>query len=455
VISGFFRSVSRWIFFAALVYAPWAYGATTSESIQTTNWVLLAALVLWAIELLVSRRTPRLPRLLFFLTAALICVGGWMVFNAKSIYDSDFFVFVPLRNFAPPVAGSVDYPISAAWMIRCALLLGTVLFVADLSRSDRWLLRLWYVVALIGGSIAFLGLLQKATSAQMIFWQPPPPPHLWVSTFFSTYYYHGNAGAFLNLVWPLSLGLVIRSFSKRSHPGLRAIWIVILIITIAGVMANTSRMAHIVALLLMVAVCVQFGPVLLRNLSGAQKSVAVVGAVAVVLALIAVAQASHLEQPLGRWQAQTARIPTDARWQAWSVAIAALPETGLFGSGAGTFRVVFPAYKVAAKSDVAGTWRFLHQDYLQTLLEWGWLGSSLWALLFFGGITVAIRNYRKYALGWTPRRRVLQPLVVIALAGVAVHALVDFPLQIESIQLYVAACLGLCWGSRLWHERFT
>ena len=47
-----------------------------------------------------------------------------MVFNAKSVYDSDFSVFVPLHNFASPLAGSVDYPISAAWMIRGALLLG-------------------------------------------------------------------------------------------------------------------------------------------------------------------------------------------------------------------------------------------------------------------------------------------------------------------------------------------
>jgi hypothetical protein len=453
VISRFFRGASRWIFFAALVYAPWAYGATTSESIQITNWVLLAALVLWAIELLVSRRTPRVPRLLFFLTAALICVGGWMVFNAKSIYDSDFFVFVPLHNCAPPVAGSVDYPISAAWMIRCALLLGTVLFVADLSRSDRWLLRLWYVIGLVGGSIAFLGLLQKATGAQMIFWQPPPPPDVWVSTFFASYYYHGNAGAFLNLVWPLSSGLVIRAFASGSHPWMRAMWTSVFLLTIAAVLANTSRMAQLVALLLLVAICVQFGPLLLRKLSGG-KSVALAGALAIGLALIAFAQASHFEQALNRWQSETKHIPNDARWQASRVAVRALPDAGLFGFGPGTFRVVFPAYKVAAKSDVAGTWRFLHQDYLQTLLEWGWLGSSLWALLFFGGITVAIRNYRKYALGWTPRRRVLQPLVVIALAGVAVHAVVDFPLQIESIQLYVAAFLGLCWGSRLWHERF-
>jgi hypothetical protein len=95
----------------------------------------------------------------------------------------------------------------------------------------------------------------------------------------------------------------------------------------------------------------------------------------------------------------------------------------------------------------------LHEDYFQTLLEWGWLGSSLWCLLLFGGIAVGIFSYNKVARrGWTPRRRVMQPLVIIALIGVALHALVDFPLQIESIQLYVATYLGLCWGSSLWHK---
>jgi hypothetical protein len=453
VIAHFFRTASRWIFFAALVYAPWAYGATTSASIRITNWILLAALVLWAVGLLVSGRTPRLPRLLFFLVTALVCVGGWMVFNAKSIYDSDFFVFVPLRNFAPPLVGSVDYAISAAWIMRGALLLGTILFVADLSQSNRWLLRLWYVIGLVGGSIAVLGLLQKATGTLMIFWQPPPPEPVRVSTFFATYYYHGNAGAFLNLVWPLSSGLVIRAFASGSHPWMRAMWTSVLLITIAAVLANTSRMAQLVALLLLVAVCVQFGPLLLRKLSGG-KSVALAGALAVGLALIAFAQASHFEQALNRWQLQSEHIPNDARWQASRVAVRALPDAGLFGFGPGTFRVVFPIYNRSGSDQVPGTWRFLHEDYLQTLLEWGWLGSSLCALLFFGGITVGIRSYSKHARRcWTPRRRVLQPLVIIALAGVALHAVVDFPFQIESIQLYVATYLGLCWGSMLWHER--
>jgi hypothetical protein len=454
VISIIFRKASRCTFFAALAYAPWAYGATTSASINITNWVLLVALVLWGAELLTGGRRPDLPPFALILTGALVCIGGWMALNAKSIYDSEFSFFVPLPNFAPPLSGSVDYANSAAWMLRGALLLGTILFVSDLSQSSRWLLRLWYVIGVVGGSIAFLGLLQKATGAQMIFWQPPPPPEYGVTTFFATYFYHGNAGAFLNLVWPLSAGLVIRAFTSQSQPGMRALWTIVLIVTLAGVVANTSRMAQVVALVLLVVIGLRFGPGLLRRLPSTQKSVAMAGAIALVWALIALAQATHLEQPLNRWQSVSEQIPTDARWQASRVALSALPGAGFFGSGPGTFRVVFPGYNIGSGHTVPGSWRFLHQDYLQTVLEWGWLGSSLWALLVFGGIAVGILNYKRYATrDWMPRRRVMQPLAIIALAGVAMHALVDFPFQIESIQVYVATYLGVCWGSSLWYDK--
>jgi hypothetical protein len=377
-----------------------------------------------------------------------------MALNAKSIYDSEFSFFVPLRNVAPFLTGSVDYANSAAWMLRGALLLGTMLFVSDLSQSSRWLLRLWYVISLVGGSIAFLGLLQKATGAQMIFWQPPPPPEFGVTTFFATYFYHGNAGAFLNLVWPLTAGLVIRAFTRQSQPGMRALWTIVFIITIAGVLANTSRMAQLVAVVLLGAIGLHFGPTLLRQLSGAQKSVAMVGTLAIILALIALAQATHLEQPLSRWQSVGEGLQADARWQSSRVALAALPGVGFFGSGPGTFRVVFPGYNIGSGHAVPGSWRFLHEDYLQTVMEWGWIGSALWALLFFGGIAIGVLSYKRYATRhWMPRRRVMQSLVIVALAGVATHALVDFPFQIESIQLYVATYLGVCWGSSLWYDR--
>jgi O-antigen ligase len=451
VISDSFRHLSRWIFFAALIYAPWAYGGTTSASIQIINWLLLAAFILRIIELVVSGRRPAFPCLLLFVTIALIGIGAWTAFNAKSIYDSDFHAFVPLRNFAPYLAGSVDYAISMAWIVRGALLLCAILFVVDLSQSNRWLLRLWYTIGLVAGSIAFVGLLQKATGARMIFWQTAP---VWgATTFFATYYYHGNAGAFLNLVWPLTAGLAVRAFTTPAHPAMRAMWLSIFVLTIAAVIANTSRMAQLIALLLLIVLSVQLGPALLQKVSHTKKNVALAGAIAILLTLIALGQATHLDQPLNRWQALSQHVPNDARWQAWRVAVGALPDIGFFGFGPGTFRVVFPFYNSVAINPAPGAWRFLHEDYVQTALEWGWVGSGLWALLFFGGIVIAICNHKKYAArAWTPRRRLLQPIAIIAVVGVALHGLVDFPLQIASIQLYVATYLGLCWGSKIWQR---
>ncbi len=74
--------------------------------------------------------------------------------------------------------------------------------------------------------------------------------------------------------------------------------------------------------------------------------------------------------------------------------------------------------------------------------------------VLLGGIAVAIRNL--HSLGETKsssRHRSFLSLAVLALAGVALHALVDFPLQIASLQLYVVTYLGVCWGSNGWRKR--
>lgn len=85
------------------------------------------------------------------------------------------------------------------------------------------------------------------------------------------------------------------------------------------------------------------------------------------------------------------------------------------------------------------------------LIEWGWLGSVLWAVIFFGGMAVGVRAVRRMEeTRVNDRRRMFLPLCLVALAGVAIHALVDFPLQIYSIQIDVATYLGICWGSARW-----
>jgi len=444
VIAAFVGTLARWMFFLALVIAPWFFGGTTATSIVVINWVLGAAIALWIFELVLRHRRPACAKALVVFVAILLVLGWWMTLNARSVYDPEFQTFALIENFAPRAPGSFDYALSEALMVRVTLLLISILFVVDLVRDEKALLQLWAVIAIVGGSISLLGLLQKAAGAQAIFWQAPMAGYS--TNFFATYYYHANAGAYLNLVLPFTAGLAVRAFVKPSRPGVRTLWLTVCVLNVAAIAANTSRMAQLIGAIIIIGLLIRFGPRLVRGLTRSEKNVALAGAAAVLFLLFAIAQASHLEQPLHRWESLGDQISADARWGAAGVALHSLPRAGVLGFGPGTFRAVFPTFVKTGGDSLSGGWRFLHEDYLQTTMEWGWLGSLVWALLFFGGVVVAIGRLRQMReSGW--RQRVILSMSILALAGVALHALVDFPLQIESIQLYVATCLGVCLSS--------
>lgn len=448
---------ARWIFLGALIFAPWAYGGTTSESIVAINWLLGSALVLWGLgRLLLSEdRTAGIsdpehrwspPLILTIATLGILIFGWWMVFNAKAIYDSPYSVFVPLPHFEPAMPGSIDYAISAAWMVRATLLLGVIWFVAEFSRDQRWVLRLWWTLALAGGSIATLGLLQKASGAEMIFWQSDS--FLTEKTFFATYYYHANAGAYLNLVLPAAIALAIRGFVKRSAPFVGALSLVLCLLLVMASIANTSRGSQAVAALLVVALTVCLRDILFSLVRRIEKKTLLLAAGLIAFTILAMAGASHLDQSLGRWHELQSKLEGDSRWLASRAALLAVGDAGWIGFGPGTFRAVFPRYSAGFPGGTRWVWRFLHEDYLQTVMEWG-AGATFWAVAFFGSIWNAMRTLRRRAdVILSGRQRLFLTSAVLALGGVALHALVDFPLQIASLQLYGATYVGICWGVR-------
>ena len=459
----FVRDAPRWLVLGALVFAPWFYGGTTEEGIVAITWWLTAAVFLWTISLAsrvfrsraaagVSDPGYTVPVVLAIASFTLVAFGWWMVLNAKSIYDSDFAIFVRLQNLAAVLPGSVDQAVSAASMWRATVLLGTTCIVADACRDRVWLMRVCTTVAATGGSIALLGLVQKASRAPMIFWREVEQP---VTTFFATFYYHGNAGAFLSMTLPLTIGMVLRAFSGRGGPFARALWSALAVISIVAAFANTSRMGHAVALGILLVIA---AVLLLRTRRAAGRinwASALAAGLALLLAGYAVTQTAGIERSLGRWEHAGEIIPSDARWVAAQTAIRAIPEAGWFGFGPGSFHVVFPYFTGGvADGRLGGFWRHLHQDYIQMVLEWGWVGTLLWGFVFVGGIVVAVRSQMSSrAATWRPRQRILLPLVVLGLVAVALHAAVDFPLQIASIQLYAAVYLGVCWSALAWGQR--
>lgn len=451
------RDAAGWLLVVALFYSPWDYGGTGAAAIRNLNWVLAAAFLCWLISLVMRPPEVRGPGykarwLLAVLTLFVLFIGWGMTLNAHSLCDVDYSIFLPLTAPLPQAPGSTDYALSIAWMARATLLLGCVWVTASLIEDARWLLRIWWAAGLAGGSIALVGLLQKATGAEMIFWQSLDPGERPVSTFFATYFYHSNAGAYLNLTLPPILGLAYRYITRPCHPATRALSLTVALIAVVAVMSDTSRVAQAVAAMMLIILVISASHRVFRRVRHVELKMTIIAIVVLAAAMWSVTQASHLDQPLQRWFQFRSSWERDTRWLVDRAALQALPQAGALGFGPGTFSVVFPYFQASLAARANGTWLFLHNDYLQTLMEWGWLGGLLWATIFFGGMPLAIGSVlrRSKTAVWLPRQRMLVFLVLVALSGVALHAAVDFPLQISSIQLYVATYVAICWGSAGW-----
>src|SRR6185503_2965589 len=85
-----------------------------------------------------------------------------------------------------------------------------------------------------------------------------------------------------------------------------------------------------------------------------------------------------------------------------------------------------------------------------TIIDWGFLGAAGWVVVIFGGLAWAGVLFwrRRSELG--DSERVTYFAVLTAMLGMLLHSLVDFPLQIASLQLCFAALLGVMWAAPHW-----
>ena len=442
---------------AAMVYAPFALGSIPPVAITLLVTWLFVSSGLWAVDCIQERRLPRFSWTLLVPAGWVLTLGWFMTWNAYATSLPLSSVSTPIAPHLPLAPGSENQAVSLLAMLRLTAMLSTVFVTADLARNPLWRGRFLYALAFTGAGIALFGLVQQAGLVTLI----ARKMNSYEGAYFSTFNYHANAGAYLNLALAPLCVLCVASFLAPQAQQRKAVATALLLLVVAATLTNTSRGAQAITLGLLLTLGSWGAWRLLAKSPGMAKYrrmilPAVLGVILLAFSAILLRYGRDAE----KWRQLPAQLTEDSsRWQVWRVTVPMAMEGGAFGHGPGTFKMLLPRSPLLTNAlysrwiiqqHVPGTkismWSMAHDDYLQTWVEFGWVGAILCGVLFFGGIVQGFGRMWRLS-GASPGPQDYSWLgIVAALIGVAIHATFDFPLQVASLQVTVAVLLGMCWS---------
>ena len=437
-------NAARWLLLASIVLSAWLFGATRLWVVELLTWWLLAAGTLFLTGLLVQRRLPRLPWFTALGSVFLLAEGWFMVWNAGARFIPALQDFVAVVQPLPGWPGVSDQSLAFPWMLRTTSLLAALWIASDLAANPLWRQRLWVTIGATGASIMILGLAQRFTGATSIFWDTYRYTGEW---FFAVYRYHANAGSYINLVLPMIAGLAVASFLRRGAETSRVLWTLAALTTAACGFVNLSRAANVVTAILMLAMAVWIATLRLQIASSRKLLHAVAVGLIATATVVYLAVSFDISGSQARWEkTKLDALLNDGRPEVYEIMMkGTLEEAGAWGFGQGTFEQVFNKARTELRHPRAGRWDYAHSDALQTIQDWGYAGASVWFVIIVCGWLRAVAGSRRR--GAAPDDlSVLSAAGAFALTGVMLHACVDFPLQIFSLQLHTLVILGLVSG---------
>jgi hypothetical protein len=420
----------------ALFYAPLAYGCTRPEMLPTLFCLLGAVIITSVVSMALRSTWSRIPRLVLVCVALLLIQGWWMTGNP--VFPSLIAANGGSVNASP---GEIHL-ISFNTMTVTSLLLGCFVVLCTILEDPHQRRFILLCAAASGVLISVFGIVLKLSGEQLM-------PYFWKQADidwndFALYRYHGNAGAFLNLAWPLILVFTRRAYTPTVSIASKVVWTFCSVACASALFLNSSKAALVIGLLILPC------PFLTRLTRLRGKILFILGAVTLLIIASGLVASSILAQ-----NAAIDRITNttevagglEGRLADYQEDLNALPEAGAFGFGPGLYKVAFPYQLSPMRNAGSAVHDFAHEDYLQTALEWGWVGTLWWAILVAGGLYRGLRTYAQRERFASKTERHLLLGAILGVCGTLTHALVDFPLQIPSIRLFFLVLLAVCWAS--------
>ncbi len=460
-------NLARVALIAAIVIASAAYGLTRESTIVFFSQWLSGTFCLWVVGYLIATRWPAVPWLAWVLVVGLLAVGGASVILAW--LDLHLFEMAPnypiwLDDWLLLGAFDLDQAIAATW--RTAALLAGFLIAIDLFSAPNWSRALLMTLAFTALGMVGFFFLQRAFGDPFLLRSDVDPR---VTLNFATFRYWGNGASYLNLVWPLLAALAAHTAFAHQAKGWM-LWLGGALCVFSALFINVSKAGNVLAPvgLLLFGLILGINRWRHRGSRGLRFSPAAVIGSLVPIVVIAVSLAFAI--PEKRWEhLQERQLDSDPRVVAYGYFVQMVPDAGWLGFGPGSFKLAYWEYVGDDPVMRRTPFWVAHQDYLQTVIEWGYLGTTLWGLLLAVPTVALFRNALRrirdrsdpdegYVFGWGDYARqwwralpdARSPLVAgaatVAIILTGLHALVDFPMQIMSLQFYFLLWIALGWS---------
>jgi len=366
---------------------------------------------------------------------------GWRRWALLALLASPMVMAVAQLLPLPGDAGWV--PLSrvpdATWGSALAALPVLATMLVALVLPSRALATLAYCWMLVAITQAMLGIAQLSGWEALYFDRGVSPRSI------GTFGNPNHFASFLLMSVPLFVWAIRRSRSRRSGADGKAFWLWLLglFLVFMALLASLSRAGQSLGALLAVASAWLFWRPQARAQAGGWRSWAWTGAPLLLLLALAVGGLDWLSRFDAAELASSAAVRAQNRNAAFEAALAYLP----WGAGLGSFASVFPPFQPVSIPQWVD---HAHNDYAQWLVEGG-----LMALLVMGlAVALGVRRLLDLARSddKAPGRHrsgddAPDARLVLAcglgLAGVLLHAWVDFPMRIPANAMLAGFLAGV------------
>jgi O-antigen ligase len=386
-----------------LMFGPLAFGAVEPWSVFVVEAGSAALFLMWVAKTVLSptlrfRYSPLFaPMLLFAGVVALQLVVGTTVYRYAT------------------VSGMLQY---IAYGALCFVALQALETTSDYTKFAR-------LLAIFGFSVSFFALIQSLSSNGKLYWLRTPRFGGWI---YGPYVNHNHYAGLMEMLAPIPLLLCFNQKSRGARKFFAGFAALLMAATIFLSGSRGGMVAFAIEAVLLVAIVCK------------QKRVHSLGTTIVFAILLGTTVTWLGWTSVGaRWRdlhlQQAAELSAGGRLMIYKDALHMFAQRPLLGWGLGNFVTAYPQFRSFYTDLFVNA---AHNDYLQMLVESGLLGAL--AMIWFVVILC-----RRAAQHWRTSSPIGIPAAaLVGCAGILVHSLVDFNLQIPANAgfFYLLAVIG-------------